>query len=299
VENRASFIGMGDKTRCQRSLRLVVVRVTGVLLLLILEAASGAASAASRPLRSHRGRFEATPRFVLTYIGSGRFHTGYHSTPPNPGGLADTNDADDSSAQRWAIKFDRAWAIPRCGATRRRPTDPCSGVGDFLGAHGASTVTGRVSHRHVDGLFPSQDASISCRVSFSTPKRWPLRASVRVRYLARRHAFSITALNPVFTAVNDLPPECPGQGDPIDGLFDNYYTPGFSFSSHYGPDRWFTSAATVVPLRALRRSSLITLALHQTRSGTPPRNCAVPFPAYQRCSASGSWAGALRLHRVG
>src|SRR3954451_8035126 len=146
---------MGEKARCQRSYLLAVGRVTGVLLVLILEAASGAASAASRPLRSHRGRFEATPRFVLTYTGSGRFHTRYHSTPPNPGGLADTNDADDSSTQRWAIKFDRAWAIPTCGTTGRRRTDRCTGVRDLLGAHGASRVTGRVSHRHVDGLFPN------------------------------------------------------------------------------------------------------------------------------------------------
>jgi hypothetical protein len=169
----------------------------------------------------------------------------------------------------------------------------------LLGAHGASRVTGQVSHRHVDGLFPSQDASISCRVSFSTPKRAPLRASVSIRYLAQQHAFSVIALDPVFTATTDLPGQCPGQGDPIDGLFDNYFTPGFSFSTHYGPDRWFTSAATVIPLRVLRDSSQIMVALHQTRAGTPPRDCAVPFPAYQRCSASGSWAGVLRLRRVG
>jgi hypothetical protein len=158
-------------------------------------------------------------------------------------------------------------------------------------------VTGRINHRHIDGLFAADNRLLRCRVAFRTAHDLPLHATVELRYRAARQTLSITTLDPVTDAVTDAPQQCPAQGDSIDGLYDNYFTPGFSFATGFGPDRWFRSATVTVPLRELRRSSRLRISLHQTRTGTPPRGCRVPARAYERCTAIGGWSGALELRR--
>ncbi|MHB8689886.1 MAG: hypothetical protein ACYDHH_01445 [Solirubrobacteraceae bacterium] len=66
-------------------------------------AAVAAAAAAAAPIAAA----SAVTRFTITYTGSGRVATSYHSTPPNVGGNADTNFAHDSSTQAWKLRFDQ------------------------------------------------------------------------------------------------------------------------------------------------------------------------------------------------
>src|SRR3954467_14571938 len=79
--------------------------------------------------------FTATPgganpdaRFVVRYEGSGSYKTRFHATPPNPGGKPDTNDAWDSSAQAWKIKFRKALSVPTCAQPASFGDDPCADV---------------------------------------------------------------------------------------------------------------------------------------------------------------------------
>jgi hypothetical protein len=160
------------------------------------------------------------------------------------------------------------------------------------------SATGKVSHVHIDGLYPADNRSEKCRMSVSTSPGQTLNASVDVRYEARARALAITALDPVANALEILPGECPGQGDSIDGLNDNYFTPGFSFASGYGPDRWFTSATVSIPLARLHRSQRISISFGDTTTGAPPRNCAVQHPSYEQCATGGSWSGTLVLTRL-
>lgn len=82
---------------------------------------------------------------------------------------------------------------------------------------------------------------------------------------------TITALSPVDEALRLLPPACPGQTDPIGGLFNSFLEPGFSFAPAYGADRWFTSAAVQVPLSRLRATRRLRIHLMQTRRGGATR----------------------------
>jgi hypothetical protein len=258
-------------------------------------ATSGSALATSVHIRNGKSRTVA--RFRVTYSGSASVRTRYHSEPPNPGGMHDTNDAIDSSTWKWSLTWRTALRVPRCGRTAHR-RDPCRTLKQLAGVTGPQQGSGRVSHRHVDGLFPADNASIHCQLHSSTPKGFPGVARILLRYNARAKTLALTALDPLTEAIGRLPGQCPGQGDSIDGLNDNYFTPGFSFSQRYGPDRFFTSATSVIKLRTWHRARTITIRLRNTRQNTPPRNCAVPFPAYQRCTTTESWSGTLRLQAI-
>jgi hypothetical protein len=236
--------------------------------------------------------------FHVSYSGSGTWHTRYHSEPPNQGGAHDTNDANDSSTVRWSLTFSATVTIPRCARPRPRRPDPCRRIKNLFGALGTSSATGRVSHVHIDGLFPSQNGSVRCGESVYTPQHRLLDATILLRYAPADHTLTVTALDPVIDAINILPGQCLGQGDPIDGLYDNYFTPGFSFASGYGPERWFRAPSVVIPIGEFHHASAISVPLAFTKAGTPPRSCEVPFPSYQRCTTGGSWSGVLSFKAV-
>jgi hypothetical protein len=160
---------------------------------------------------------------------------------------------------------------------------------------GTTAVTGHIDHRHRDGLFSGQDQSIKCSLHATAGRETKLRTVLRLRYSHARHRVAVSVFSPMTVALIRLPGACPGQGDSLDGLYDNYVTPGFSFSRGYGSARWFRSATVVIPAGVFRRSSRIWIPFRQTRQGTPPGDCAVPFPAYEQCRAAGSWSGLLTL----
>jgi hypothetical protein len=239
------------------------------------------------------GGYRDVAQFRVTYSGSGKWATKYHSEPPNRGGAHDTNDASDSSAQRWGVTFTRVLSIPRCGRPRGGVADPCARLASLKGAMGTARTTGRVAHVHRDGLFRNQNASVSCRVRAVAPVGMRLTAAIRLRYSPRSRSFAVTALTPIADVLNLLPGQCPGQGDSLDGLFDNYFVPGFSFSSSFGPERWFTAQTIVIPASVLHRATRIRVPLRNTRAGTPPASCAVKSPEFERCTTGGSWTGVL------
>jgi hypothetical protein len=230
------------------------------------------------------------PRFRVTYAGTAEWSTTYHSTPANPGGSPDTNDAHDSSAQVWSLSFVQLLSWPS-GAGREATTR-------LVGAEGSTRATGNVSHTHVDGLYPADNASVNCRVTASTSFDQMLPASIGVTYLRSQRRLLLTALDPVGQALDLLPQQCPGQGDSLDGLADNYFTPGFSFAAGYGPDRWFRSGTVGLPLSRLQRAAKVTVRLGPAPDAAPPVDCSVPYPAWQRCHTGGGWQGTLTLRRV-
>jgi hypothetical protein len=244
------------------------------------------------------GGYRDVAHFQVTYSGSGKWATTYHSEPPTRGGPPDTNDASDSSAQRWGVTFARVLSIPRCGRPREGVADPCTRLPSLKGAKGTARATGRVAHIHRDGLFPNQNASVRCRIRAVAPVGMRLTAEIRLRYAPRSRSFAVTALTPIADALTLLPVQCPGQGDSIDGLFDNYFLPGFSFSSGFGPERWFTAPTIVIPTSVLHRATHITVPLGNARAGTPPANCAVKSPEFERCATGGSWTGVLTFASV-
>ena len=272
------------------------------VLALALLACVGALTLVSPAAGSPRRGFSAAPGpdrpdavFAVTYRGAGTFHTVYHSEPPNPGGKHDTNDAHDSSAQRWSLRFGRL-RIPTCAAPGASGSDPCTSVSGLSGATGPTLVTGRVRHVHVDGLYRQLDARERCGLSARTSARGRDAATVSVRYDAATGTFAVSAGNPVGTALSLFPAACP-RGDSLDGLLDFYAPPGFSFDSAYGADRWFASPTVVIPARVFHRSSRVTVRLSDTRQGTPPRRCAVQH-SYERCRTGGSWGGVLEFTAV-
>lgn len=236
-------------------------------------------------------------RFAATYRGSANWATTYRSQPPNPGGGPDHNYADDSSTEQWSLRYAVPVRLSRCRNAFVNGPRPCRRVSAPSHARGTSSASGQISHVHIDGLYRADDASVSCHVAAQTPAGLLLVAGLSLRYQRTRTALAITALDPVGTVLSILPGQCPGQGDPIDGIADNYFTPGFSFASGFGPDRWFRSRTLSVPLRMLRHSRQTTLRFQQTAAGTPPRDCAVPDPSYQQCTTGGSWNGVLTLTR--
>lgn len=237
-------------------------------------------------------------RFSLTYSGSGQWSTQYHATPPNAGGNPDTNDARDSSTQRWSLGFLSSLSVPACQPGRGR-RDPCRAVRGLRGAKGTNLAAGNVTHSHLDGLYTVFNTSISCHVSATAPRGTIIPSTVTVVYDQRRGAIVLTAADPDFAALSELPGACPEQGDPIDGLLDNYFTPGFSFSARWGETRWFTSASVTIPVATLHRARKIAIPLAATRAGTPPRGCAVVHPSYEHCTTGGRWAGTLTLTLAG
>lgn len=271
---------MGLKRVCA-----LIVAVAGWLAL-----AGGAGAHARVPYTVVPAAYQPTIRFLLTYHGSGTWHTVYHSEPPDPGGAHDTNDARDSSTQLWSLHFTQPLTVSAC----RRPGG-CVSAGPLEGATGTTGATGTIDHTHKDGLYAFDNAAEHCLVGAVTPPPPQLQATIMVRYFPGRRAISLTALSPVDDVLTLLPVACPGQGDPLDGLADNYFMPGFSFASGYGPDRWFTSAPVAVPLAVLHRAARIKIHFSDTAAGTPPPGCAVQQPSYETCSTGGSWAGTLEL----
>src|SRR3954452_18206335 len=104
-------------------------------------------------------------RFVVRYEGSGSFKTRFHATPPNPDEKPDTNDAWDSSGQSWKLKFRQALAMPTRGEPSSSSQDPCGDVTGVSGARGATAMTGRVHHKHVDGVYRELDRVVKCKLS--------------------------------------------------------------------------------------------------------------------------------------
>jgi hypothetical protein len=238
--------------------------------------------AASSGYTVEPGAYRAAPRFAVSYRGSGTWRTTYHSEPPNPGGMHDTNDARDSSAERWRLRF-------------ARPLGIRSAV--LAGATGSEHATGNIDHTHVDGLFAADDQSARCAVAATTSRGERLTASVQLRDRRSAAELAITARRPAAEALSLLPASCPGQGDSLDGLADDYFSPGFSFSPNWGPERWFASQTVRVSDRVLHRARAIVIRLHDTRAGTPPTGCDVRRPSFERCTTGGSWSGSLRLTR--
>jgi hypothetical protein len=252
-------------------------------------------AAAKPPYTSERSAYRAQARFNVTYNGSGQWETDFHATPPNDGGDPDTNDAHDSSTQSWQLRFAERFVLPPCGAPAGGGSDPCAGTGGLDGARGATSATGKIDHTHVDGLYRELDRKVKCQVAASTKPKQQLDASLRIRYFPRSKAIAVTAFNPVVTVLLALPGVCPDQGDSIDRIFDNYFSPGFSFASGYDAYRWFTARTIVIPASEVHRSSVIRIPLGDTARGTPPRGCAVQHPEYERCTTGGSWSGVLTL----
>jgi hypothetical protein len=272
------------------------LKMLAIAPLAALMALPGAAVAGRRTPHRH-----SEAHFRITYAGSGTQDTIYHSTPPNQGGDPDTNDAHDTGRQRWMLRSASRFAVPTCGARRRpRRPDPCAAMTGSALPKGASTVTGEVWHRHVDGLYadPDQNRSISCTMTASTPAAAHLGATVGVRYLRRSNSFAISLSNPVTESLLALPSACPGQGDSIDGLFDNYFTPGFSFAAGTGPDAWFVSRRTTVPAARFHRGHTVRVRIKQAPQAVPAQDCAVEHRSYERCSTRGSWSGLLTFTPV-
>ncbi len=264
-----------------------------------LAEAAGAVRPASPAFTVVDGRYRPVARFAVSYAGTGTWATTYHSTPPNPGGPPDTNDASDSSTQQWSIDYPVRLAVPVCGRRPgRRGLDPCSHLVAPILAHGPTAVAGVVDHTHVDGLFRFDDATDRCRLGETLPPPTPLSVPLRLRYDHRRQTISVAPSDPVSLALAVMAPACPTYVDGIDGLGGNYFTPGFSFSRAYGPDRWFTPAPVTIRLATLHRAARITVLLGPTAAGTPPAGCAVRAPAIEQCHTSGSWRGTLTLTAV-
>jgi hypothetical protein len=241
------------------------------------------------------GPTRAEAAFDVSYRGTGTYRTDFHATPPNPGGNPDTNDAHDTSTQRWSVKFRRILVVPACGLPGAGGADPCSKLEPLDGARGPTTVTGRVRHTHADGLYPELDRSVSCRLRASPSRRRLLDVSVTPRWIAASQSIGVTVSSPVATALSLFPAGCPGEGDSIDRILDFYATPGFSFAPGFGSERWFASRQVIIGVREFHRSKTITIPLRDSRAGRPPRDCAVNDPAFERCRTGGSWDGVLTL----
>jgi hypothetical protein len=243
------------------------------------------ATAGSRPYSFEPAPYSAKPRFTAAYAGTGSWRTDFHATPPNPGGDPDTNDAHDSSAQAWRLRLDGELAV---AAPR-----------DLSGAHGRTLVVGHVDHTHVDGLFTELDRDVACTLKGSTGRGAPVAASLAVRLSRPAGTLALTAGNPLATVLTNMAMACPNQGESIDRILDNYFTPGFSFASGFGPDPWLTSGTVAIPARVLHRAARIDVAMRPRAAGRPPADCAVPNPSYEACSTGGSWDGVLTLRRSG
>ena len=255
-------------------------------------------TAAAAPYTALHRAYRAEASFVVSYRGIGFYGTTFNSHPPNPGGADDVNDARDSSAQAWVLRFRDGIAIPACGQPAGGGTDPCSVLTGLSGAVGRTTLTGEVSHVHVDGLYRELDRTVKCRLLERTAAGAPLDASIALRYLPGSKSVGVTAYNPVVTALSLFPSQCAGQGDSIERVFDFYAPPGFSFDGSYDANRWFTSREVLIPAAVFHRAQKIRIPLSNTQAGRPPPDCAVADPSFERCATGGSWDGILTLTAV-
>lgn len=230
---------------------------------------------------------------TVTYAGHARWATRFHATPPNAGGAPDTNDAHDTSTQHWTLRFRRPLRVPAC-AGRRADCPEAAAVRGVSGATGATRATSTIDHRHVDGLYRELDATERCRISAGTRRGARLRARVAVRYHPRLRAFAVVAHIPVGDVLATFP-GCPGHTDGIDRILDTYATPGFSFVTGWGPERWFVSRTAYVPAARLAGARPVRLRLGPALGSIPPADCAVVHPEYERCHTGGAWSGVLTL----
>jgi hypothetical protein len=274
-------------------LRAAVPLLLALALVLLAAAASGAARA-KPPYTTTAGGNRPNAHFAVTYKGSGSYSTVFHGEPHNPNGADDKNDAHDSSTQSWDIKYRGGVTIPTCGD----PTgdlDPCNSLAAPKQAKGPTLATGRVNHKHVDGIYHSLDRTVKCQLHARPSKRRWLPAVLGLRYIPESNSIGVTASTPLYTAITNFPSQCPKQGDPIDRILDFYATPGFSFADGYGPDRWFTSREIVIPSAVFHRSATVRIPLHVTGAGRSPKGCRVKDPSFEHCKTGGNWSGVLTL----
>jgi hypothetical protein len=168
-------------------------------------------------------------------------------------------------------------------------------VAGLDGLLGATRATGRVNHKHVDGLYRELDRTVKCKLSKAPSRKRTLAGTLHVRYVPESDSFAVSASDPVQTALEMFPAQCPKQGDSIDRILDFYAVPGFSFADGFGPERWFASREVVIPAARFHSSKTIKIPLHDTRAGTPPKGCKVPDPSFERCKTGGEWNGVLTL----
>jgi len=277
--------------RVERATRAGVLSVLAACVL-CLAAIAPSTSIATPAYTAEHSAYRSHARFVVTYEGLGVWSTAYHSEPPNDGGDHDTNDAHDLGVQSWNLLFGQTVVVDRCGPRKAQP-DRCSVLQGLSGATGATTAIGSIDHKHVDGLYGQLDMAARCTVRADTRPSDQVAASIGIAYSPKTRTIVVSASNPVSDVLLLLPTTCPGQADPIDGLSDNYFTPGFSFVTGYGPDRWFTSQKVRIPAKAFHHASRITVPLRDTPDGAPPADCAVPDPSIARCKTGGSWRGVL------
>ena len=244
------------------------------------------------------GPYRRIARFRVSYSGTGTWATHYHAVPPNPAGMHDTNDAVDSSLQRWTLDYVSRLTVPVCGRSVYSRADRCSRLVAPILARGPTSVVGMVDHAHVDGLYAFDDATARCQLTEAPSPATPLVVPLHLSYDPRQQTISIVPSDPLAQALSLITMACPGYVDGIDGLFDNYFIPGFSFSPAYGPARWFTPAPVTIPLGTLHHATRITVQLGPTSEGKPPAGCDVRAPAVEQCRATGSWRGFLTLALV-
>jgi hypothetical protein len=269
---------------------LAAAAVTGALLLALAAAQTDAAP--KKPYTTTPGPTRENARFVVSYKGAGSYKTRFHATPPNPDGKPDKNDAWDSSKQSWSIKYRGAVRVPTCGPPASGD-DPCNSLTGLTGARGATSLSGHVNHRHIDGLYRVLNRKVKCDMRTRPSKKRLLDASLQIRYIPETRSIGVSATDPIATAVSLFPSQCPKQGDSIDRILDFYAMPGFSFADGYGPERWFTSREVVIPGDVFHRSAKIRIPLHDTAAGRPPKHCALRDPSFERCTTGGAWHGVL------
>jgi hypothetical protein len=271
---------------------------TAIVTALTVVLAGGAADGrAKQPYTATPGPEVADASFAVRYEGAGSYRTRFDAHPPNPDAKDDQNSARDSSRQAWDVTFARRIAVPTCGQPADGGADPCEAVTGLTGARGHTSITGRVNHKHVDGIYRQLDRTVKCRLAKRPSAKRRLDATLAVRYLPESQSFGVRALSPLVTAASLFPAQCAKQGDSIDRILDFYAMPGFSFADSYGPERWFSSREVVIPATVFHRSSKIRIPLEDTPAGTPPRDCAVHDPSFERCRTGGSWSGVVTLTR--
>src|SRR4051812_38186211 len=263
-------------------------------------ALSAAAPALAKPAYTATpGPNRADARFVATYAGEGSYATKFHATPPNDGGKPDTNDAHDTSTQAWDVKFRRKLEVPTCGQPQGFGDDPCASLAGVSGAAGRASMVGKVNHKHVDGLYRVFDRTVKCTLRKTPSRKRTLDVTLRTRYIPETNSIGVSVTDPLTTTLSLFPTQCPKQGESIDRILDFYATPGFSFATGWGPDRWFASKEVVIPSSAFHHSAKIKIPLRLTTNGTPPKHCARPNPSYERCTTGGKWNGVLTLDTKG
>jgi hypothetical protein len=277
------------------SRRLALPAATAVALIATAAPALAAPGYSTTP-----GPNRPDARFAVTYAGKGSYATTFHATPPNPGGKPDTNDAHDTSKQTWDLRFTRKLAVPTCGPPAAGfGDDPCASLGGLSGASGKTNMTGRVDHKHVDGLYRQLDRTVRCTLSKTPSRKRRQDLTLATRYIPETNSIGVSVSDPMSTTISLFPTQCPKQGDSIDRILDFYATPGFSFADGWGPDRWFASREVIVPSAVFHHSKQVKIPLHLTKAGTAPKHCRRPNPSYEKCTTGGAWNGTLLLKSTG